>query len=79
MQAKIHNNLTHFTVYIDDVEVNTNSPIYSQVQMDLSKINDGEYTFEIYNNNNQLVSRELMRIGDFELKTKKKYTQYVRK
>lgn len=77
MQAKIYNNLTHFSMYFDEVEVNTNNPLYSEIQLDLSKMVDGEYIIEIYNDNNQLISKELMKIGNNQIKEYRKIKEYI--
>lgn len=77
MQVKIYNNLTHFTMYFENIEVNTNNPLYSEIQLDLNKLIDGEYLIEIYNDNNQLVSKELMKIGNNQIKEYRKIKEYI--
>lgn len=77
MQAKIYNNLTHFTMYFENIEVNTNNPLYSQIELDLSKMVDGEYIVEVYNNNNQLLSKELMIIGNNQIREYRKNKEYI--
>lgn len=77
MQAKIYNNLTHFTMYFENIEVNTNNPLYSEIQLDLNKLIDGEYIIEIFNDNNQLISKELMKIGNNQIKEYRKIKEYI--
>ena len=77
MQVKIYNNLTHFSMYFDEVEVNAHNPLYSQIELDLLKLIDGEYIIEIYNNNNQLLSKELLKIGNNQIKEYRKIKEYI--
>jgi hypothetical protein len=49
--------------------------------LDVSNLEDGEYTLFLLNNVNEVVTKELVKIGDYtnEYKKEKKFIQYVRK
>lgn len=81
MQVILENNTTHFKKYYGDVEVN-NSKLYTNFDLDVSGLQDGEYTLCLYSDRNELISKELVRIGDYQIKkykAEKKFTQYVKK
>ena len=82
MQVIIENNTTNFKRYFEDIDIKADTPLYRSIELHLNDLDDGEYTLYLLNNANELITKELIRVGDFqinELKTKKKYTQYVRK
>lgn len=82
MQILLEHNTTHFKRYYEDVEVIKNTPLYQTINLDVSNLQDGEYTLTLLSNTNEEITRELVRIGDFEIKeykSNKKYTQYARK
>ena len=82
MQILLEHNTTHFKLYFEDVEVKDESPLYRAIELDLSLLEDGDYTLTLLNNGNEIITKELMRIGDFqvkEYKKEKKYTTYARK
>lgn len=84
MQAILKQVSTNFTQYYPEIDINEDNPMYLVVTLNIDNLNDGEYQFELYTDNNELVAGELIRIGDFNTKTQqykieKKYTQYVRK
>lgn len=80
MQVIIENNTTHFRQYYDEVEVK-NGKIYMETELDMTGLQDGEYTLYLLNNVNQLISKDLVRIGDYQNENKKitKFIQYGRK
>lgn len=81
MQILLENNVTHFTKYYDNVDVE-NGTIYFKTEIDTSMLVDGEYTLYLLDNVNKVISKELVRLGNFnknEYKLEKKFTQYVRK
>lgn len=80
MQAILENNTTHFKQYYNDIEVK-NGKINMETKLDVSNLQDGEYTLWILNNANEIIAKELVRIGDYrsENKTTTKFIQYGRK
>jgi hypothetical protein len=80
MQAILEHNTTHFKQYYDEIEIKQGK-IFNETELDVSLLEDGEYTLYIMNNVNEIVSKELVRIGDYtnEYKKEKKFIQYVRK
>lgn len=82
MQILLEHNTTHFTQYFDEVEVKSETPLHKVIELDLSKLIDGDYTLTLFNNSNEVMVKELIRIGNYqvkEYKTEKKYTTYARK
>lgn len=82
MQILLEHNTTHFTLYFDDVEVKSESPLYKVIDLNLTKLVDGDYTLTLFNNSNEVMVKELIRIGNYQIKeykTEKKYTTYARK
>lgn len=81
MQILLENNTTHFKRYYDKVEWDLNK-MYIKTELDVSDLEDGEYTLYFLNNSNEIIAKELVRIGDYtnEYKTTtKKFIQYGRK
>lgn len=79
MQAILENNLTHFTQYYDEIEVNKVNPIFSQINLNLSDLEEGEYTLFVLDNLNQIIVKELVKIGtNNNNKRVRNYIQYVR-
>lgn len=80
MQAILENNVTHFKRYYDNVNVKQGK-IYMETELDVSALENGEYTLYLLNNSNEIISKELVRIGDYnnEYKTTTKFIQYGRK
>lgn len=79
MQAILENNLTHFTQYYDEIEVIKVNPIFSQINLNLSYLEDGEYTLIVLDNLNQIVIKDLVKIGkNNNNKRVRNYIQYVR-
>lgn len=81
MQIILENNTTHFQRYYPEVQDKWDK-IYIETELDVSMLEDGEYTLFLFNDSNELVTKELVRIGDYQIKeykVEKKYTQYARK
>lgn len=81
MQILLENNTTHFQRYYPEVH-NKWGKIYIETELDLEGLENGEYTLFLINDSNELVSKELVRIGDYtnnEYKTEKKFIQYGKK
>lgn len=79
MQAILENNLTHFTQYYDEIEVNEVNPIFSQINLNLADLEEGEYTLFVLDNLNQIIVKELVKIGtNNNNKRVRNYIQYVR-
>ena len=81
MQIILENNTTHFQRYYPEVKDKWGK-IYIETELDLTGLEDGEYTLFLINDSNELVTKELVRIGDYQIKeykVEKKYTQYARK
>lgn len=80
MQAILENNVTHFKRYYDEVGVKIGK-IFMETELDVSGLEDGEYTLYLLNNTNEIISKDLVRIGDYTntYKAVKKFIQYGRK
>lgn len=82
MQCILENNTTHFKRYYDEIEVK-NGKIYMETDLDVSGLVDGEYTLYVLNNSNEIISKDLVRIGDYttncKYKKTTKFIQYGRK
>ena len=79
MQAILENNLTHFTQYYDEIEVIKVNPIFSQINLNLADLEEGEYTLFVLDNLNQIIVKELVKIGtNNNNKRVRNYIQYVR-
>lgn len=80
MQILLEHNTTHFQRYYPEVQDKWGK-IYIETELDLEGLENGEYTLFLINDNNELVSKELVRIGDYtnEHKTEKKFIQYGKK
>lgn len=80
MQVILENNTTHFKRYYEEVEVKIGK-IYIETEIDTSELEDGEYTLYLYTDVNELVSKDLVKIGNYnnEYKMIRKFTQYGRK
>lgn len=80
MQILLEHNTTHFQRYYPEVQDKWGK-IYIETELDLEGLENGEYTLFLINDNNELVSKELVRIGDYtnEYKTEKKFIQYGKK
>ena len=79
MQILIENTTTKFKKYFDDVEIK-NGKIYLETQIDTSNLNDGEYRLFLYNDSNELISSDLLKIGEYNIENKrlKVFKQYVK-
>ena len=77
MQILIENTTTKFKKYFDDVEIK-NGKIYLETQIDTSNLNDGDYRLFLYNDSNELISSDLLKIGEYNIENKrlKVFKQY---
>lgn len=80
MQVILEHNTTHFQQYYDKVDWDLNN-MYIKTELDVSDLEDGEYTLYFLNNSNEIITKELVRIGDYtnEYKTTTKFIQYGKK
>ena len=69
------NNLTKKEYVYNDVEDNTNDSIYFNFSIDTTCLIDGEYTLYLYTENNQLITTELVQIGDYVNKHSTSYNK----
>lgn len=84
MQLILEQVSTKFKRYYPDIEVISENNQYIKIEIDLSDFDDGEYVISIYDDNNEKIGEDLIRIGEYkttktEYKIEKKFTQYVRK
>lgn len=84
MQGILTNNTTKFTLYLDNLEVNSDNSMYAKVLINTKGLDDGEYTLKLYTDRNNLIVEDIVKIGEtktekMEYKIEKKFTQYVRK
>ena len=80
MQIILENNVTHFKRYYDDIELKEGK-LFNTTELDVSNLEDGEYTLFLLNNANEIVTKELVKIGNYtkEYKTARKFIQYGKK
>ena len=68
-KIEIENNVTHQKYTYDNVEdKNNGKKLFYNFNIDTSNLDDGEYTLSLYDGNN-LITSELLKIGDFNNKT----------
>lgn len=68
-KIEIENNVTHQKYTYDNVEdKNNGKKLFYNFNIDTSNLDDGEYTLSLYDGNN-LITYELLKIGDFNNKT----------
>lgn len=84
MQGLLQSNTTKFTLYFDNLEVNSDNSMYAKVLINTKGLDDGEYTLKLYTDRNNLIVEDIVKIGEtktekMEYKIEKKFTQYVRK
>lgn len=82
MQIILEHNTTNFKRYFEDIQVIKNTPLYQTINLDVSKLQDGDYTIILLNEMNEILIKETLRIGNYQIKEykqSKKYTQYARK
>ena len=70
MQLKLINNLTKNTVNIGEVEDEVTSSLFYVFNIAIADdVIDGEYTYELYDNNKK-VAKGLLQIGDYTAESK---------
>lgn len=84
MQLILEEVSTKFKRYYPNIDVISDKKQYITLNIDLSDFADGEYVITVYNDNNEKIGEDIIRIGDYkttktEYKIEKKFTQYVRK
>lgn len=84
MQLILEQVSTKFKRYYPNIDVISENNQYIKIEIDLSDFDDGEYVISIYDDNNEKLGEDLIRIGEYkttktEYKIEKKFTQYVRK
>lgn len=82
MQVILECTSTKFKRYYPEIEVKTENVLHFVIELNVEDLEDGEYIMTIYKDNNEVITKELVRIGDYkiiEYKVEKKFTQYVRK
>lgn len=74
MQLKLINNITKNTIIIDEIQDNFVSALFYTFDISLPDgVNDGEYTYELYNEI-EMVAIGLLQIGDYQ-DTNKEYNE----
>ena len=83
MELKLINNLTKNTIYICGIEYKWMSSIFYSFDISLPEgVMDGEYTYQLINDEGKMVSTGLLQVGDYEnsnneyKETKKGYIVY---
>ena len=85
MQAILENTTTKFKQYFPNIQVISDNPLYLVFEIDVRDYQDGEYEITLFEDDNRIIGKEIIKIGDFkntnkiEYKVEKKFTQYVRK
>ena len=70
MQCVLEQTTTHFRRYYGEVEIK-NGVIYIETEIDVSNLADGEYKLYLYNDSNELITTDLLRLGDYKVENKK--------
>lgn len=81
MQIVLEHTTTNFKQYFSQIKVKNETPLYRIIELDLTKLVDGDYTLTLLSDSNEILAKEIMRIGDYQIKQykmEKKYTQYAR-
>ena len=81
MQIVLEHNTTNFKQYFSEIKVKNETPLYRNIELDLTKLVDGDYTLTLLSDTNEILAKEIMRIGDYQIKQykmEKKYKQYAR-
>lgn len=81
MQIVLEHNTTNFKQYFSEIKVKNETPLYRNIELDLTKLVDGDYTLTMLSDTNEILAKEIMRIGDYQIKQykmEKKYKQYAR-
>lgn len=81
MQIVLEHNTTNFKQYFSEIKVKNKTPLYRNIELDLTKLVDGDYTLTLLSDTNEILAKEIMRIGDYQIKQykmEKKYKQYAR-
>ena len=81
MQILLEHNTTHFKQYFSQIKVKNETPLYRIIELDLTKLADGDYTLTLLSDGNNILAKEILRIGDYQIKQykiEKKYKQYAR-
>ena len=84
MQAILENVTTKFKQYFPNIQVSSDNPLYLVFELDTRDYQDGEYEITIFEDDNRIIGKEIIKIGEFktaktQYKVEKKFTQYVRK
>ena len=82
MQLILKHNTTNFKHYYDWVVIEESTPLHTQINLNLSLLEDGEYTLSLFNDAGMPLATELIRIGDYQIKdykTTKQFKHYARK
>lgn len=86
MQAILEHLTTKYRQYYPEITlISDNNPLYDVIEIDTTDFIDGDYQISLINDNNTLISEEIIRVGTFtnknkiEYKVEKKFTQYARK
>lgn len=81
MQVILTNNVTKFSRYYPNITDISSIPMYVEFELDLSDVMDGEYIVYLYDDYNNLLSTEIVKVGEYnrttnQYKIEKKYIQY---
>lgn len=82
MQCILEKTSTKFKKYYPKVDVKIDNPINFTIELNVENLEDGEYIMTLYKDNNEVITKDLIRIGDYktmEYKVEKKFIQYDRK
>lgn len=76
MQLILKHNTTNFKHYYDWVVVEETTPLHTQINLNVSHLEDGEYTLTLFNDTGMPLTEELIRIGDYQIKDYKVTKQF---
>ena len=84
MQAILEHTTTKFKRYFPNIHINSDNILYMMIEIDTRDYEDGEYQITIFEDDNRIIAKEIIRIGNnkdtkTQYKVEKKFTQYVRK
>lgn len=81
MQLILTNTTTNYSIYSPNITPITENEIYWEFEIDTSHLIDGEYQLKLYNDNNQIIYTDLVKIGEYKptkinYQVNKKYKTY---
>ena len=67
MQCILRHNTTKFRRYYPYLDVNTDNVMYFEIVIDTRDFEDGEYTIQLFTDDNVMVGEDIIRIGEYKI------------